>query len=303
MPTVSPTARAAVLSRPSSPPAVASNADLHSHSVFSDGTLTPSQLAARAHAQGVSLWALTDHDELGGLAEAGQAARSLGLAFLSGVEISVSYAGSTVHIVGLGVDPSHPGLCRGLASTRGGRSQRAQDIAAGLAAVGIAGAYESALQHAGNPDLIARSHFARALIERGLCRDFSEVFSRYMTEGKPGFVPHRWASLRDSVHWIRDAGGVAVIAHPGRYNFTSALEAAFFTDFIGHGGQAVEVVTGSHRPSEYAHYADLAREFKLAASRGSDFHCPQESRIDLGGLPALPSDLQPVWDLLHERIQ
>ncbi|MFT4190250.1 MAG: 3',5'-nucleoside bisphosphate phosphatase [Comamonas sp.] len=287
--------------RPSFP--VDANADLHCHSVVSDGTLTPTQLAARAQANGVALWALTDHDEIGGQAEAAQAARALGLPYLTGTEVSVTFADATVHIVGLGFDAGDPALVQGLARTRGGRDGRAREIAQGLAAVGIGHAFEGALKYAGNPDLISRSHFARYLVEIGICADIPAVFRRFMTEGKPGFVPHRWASLRETVRWIRDAGGVAVIAHPGRYGFSSTLEYAFFSEFVAHGGQAVEVVTGSHLPSEYAVYADMAREFGLAASRGSDFHSPEESRTDLGALPPLPADLQPVWSLLAERIQ
>ena len=136
-----------------------------------------------------------------------------------------------------------------------------------------------------------------------MCQDTSEVFRRYLTEGKPGFVPHRWASLKDAVGWIVNAHGVAVIAHPGRYGFTANEEYALFTEFKAHGGRAVEVVTGSHTPDEYVKYADMAQEFDLAASRGSDFHSPDESRIDLGALPWLPGQLTPVWDLLAERIQ
>jgi len=172
-----------------------------------------------------------------------------------------------------------------------------------LARVGIAGAYEGALKHAGNPDLISRTHFARYLVETGVCHDTSEVFRKYLTEGKPGFVPHRWASLGDAVSWIRDCKGVAVIAHPARYGFTPTEEFALFTEFKQHGGQAVEVVTGSHTAQEAITYADMAREFKLAASRGSDFHSPEESHTDLGTLPWLPGDLTPVWELLTDRIQ
>lgn len=282
---------------------VGCNADLHCHSVVSDGTLTPAQLAARAKANGVALWALTDHDEVGGLAEAAQSARALGLPFLTGAEVSVTFADATVHIVGLGFDAAEPALVGGLAKTRGGRDGRAHEIAHGLARAGIANAFEGALRHAGNPELISRSHFARYLVETGVCSDIPEVFRRFMTPGKPGFVPHRWATLRETVRWIRDAGGAAVIAHPGRYGFSATLEYAFFSEFVAHGGQGVEVVTGSHHPSEYAKYADMAREFKLAASRGSDFHSPAESRVDLGALPPLPADLTPVWSLLAGRIQ
>ena len=279
------------------------NADLHCHSVISDGTLTPEELAARAHANGVELWALTDHDEIGGQQRAAAAAKALGMGYLSGTEISVSFAGHTVHIVGLGFDIHDPRLLAGLQSTRGGRHDRAKDMAAGLAKVGIHGSFEGALTYAGNPDLISRTHFARFLVETGVCKDTHEVFRRFLTEGKPGFVPHRWASLGDAVRWIRECQGVAVIAHPARYGFTPTEEFALFTEFKNHGGQAVEVVTGSHSAQEAIVYADMAREFDLAASRGSDFHSPDESHTDLGSLPWLPGNLTPVWELLADRIQ
>ncbi len=278
------------------------NADLHCHSTISDGTLCPSALAARARGNGVQLWALTDHDEISGQREAATAAQAQGLDYLTGVEISVTFANTTVHIVGLGFDFDDAPLAYGLQETRGGRGTRAQDMAQQLALAGIPGAYEGALRYAGNPQLISRTHFARYLVEQGVCHDTSEVFRRFLTEGKPGFVPHRWARLGDAVRWIREAGGVAVIAHPARYDLTPTEEYALFSEFSQHGGQAVEVVTGSHTPAEYAIYADMAREFGLAASRGSDFHSPQESHTDLGQLPPLPTGLTPVWELLQPRI-
>ena len=278
------------------------NADLHCHSVISDGTLTPEALAQRAAANGVQLWSLTDHDEVGGQARALAAAQTHGLAYLSGTEISVSFAGVTVHIVGLGFDPQDPALCQGLAQTRDGRLPRAREMAAQLAAVGIAGAYEGALKYVGNPQLVSRTHFARFLVETGVCRDTPEVFRKYLTEGKPGYVPHRWAALGDAVRWTTQAGGLAVIAHPARYKFSPTEEYALFSEFKAHGGQGVEVVTGSHSVPEYAIYADMAREFDLAASRGSDFHGPGESYTDLGNLPPLPTGLTPVWELLADRI-
>jgi 3',5'-nucleoside bisphosphate phosphatase len=285
-----------------SPAASILNADLHCHSVVSDGTLTPEVLAQRAYANGVELWALTDHDEISGVLRARAAAAEHGMRFLSGVEISVSFLHQTVHIVGLGFDASNINLQQGLAQTRGGREQRAQEMAAGLAQVGIKGAFEGALKYVGNPNLISRTHFARFLVETGACQDTSEVFRKYLTEGKPGFVPHRWATLGNALQWITQAGGVAVIAHPGRYKFTANEEFALFTEFKAHGGQAVEVVTGSHTSADFVKYADMAQEFGLAASRGSDFHSPGESRIDLGQLPYLPGELTPVWELLHERV-
>ena len=280
-----------------------SNPDLHCHSTVSDGTLEPEVVAARARANGVDLWALTDHDEVGGLQRAAAAARAQGLAFLTGAEISVTFANTTVHIVGLGFDASDERLVQGLRQTRGGRGERAQEMAAQLAQVGIPGAYEGALRYVGNPELISRTHFARFLVEQRVCRDTGEVFRRFLTEGKPGFVPHRWARLGDAVRWICDAGGVAIIAHPARYSLSANEEFALFSEFRQHGGQGVEVVTGSHTAAECATYAGMAREFGLAASRGSDFHSPDESHTDLGTLPPLPGDLTPVWDLLADRIQ
>ncbi|MCR8956729.1 3',5'-nucleoside bisphosphate phosphatase [Variovorax sp. CCNWLW225] len=279
------------------------NADLHCHSVVSDGTLTPEELAARAAANGVELWALTDHDEVGGQHRAAAAARANGLRYLTGTEISVTFANETVHIVGLGFDPDDAAMTQGLYDTRGGRGKRAQEMAEGLAKVGIHGAYEGALKFVGNPELISRTHFARFLVEQGHCRDTPEVFRKYLTEGKPGYVPHRWASLKDAVSWITAAKGMAVIAHPGRYKFTANEEYALFLEFKAHGGQAIEVVTGSHTTAEYVEYADKALEFDFAASRGSDFHSPDESHCDLGKLPPLPGALTPVWELLSHRIQ
>ncbi|MEY4755315.1 MAG: hypothetical protein RJA34_213 [Pseudomonadota bacterium] len=279
------------------------NADLHCHSVISDGTLTPEALAARAKNNGVELWALTDHDEVGGQHRAAAAAKALNMRYLTGTEISITFIGQTVHIVGLGFDADDVQLVQGLRRTRGGRDVRAQEMAESLAKVGIKGAYEGALKFVGNPDLISRTHFARFLVESGVCKETNEVFRKYLTEGKPGYVEHRWATLKDAVTWITDAGGIAVIAHPARYKFSPTEEFALFSEFKSHGGQAVEVVTGSHSAAEYVTYAAMAQEFGLAASRGSDFHSPDESHTDLGTLPYLPGNLTPVWDLLAQRIQ
>jgi hypothetical protein len=279
------------------------NADLHCHSVVSDGTMIPEDLAARAAANGVELWALTDHDEIGGQHRAAAAAHAHGMKYLTGTEISVTFAGATVHIVGLGFDPDNTAMRQGLADTRGGRGARAMEMADQLAKVGIKDAYEGALRYVGNPELVSRTHFARFLVETGVCKETSEVFRKYLTEGKPGYVPHRWASLANAVQWITQAGGMAVIAHPARYKFTANEEYALFTEFKAHGGRGVEVVTGSHTAAEAVRYAETAREFGLAASRGSDFHSPDESHTDLGLLPYLPGELTPVWELLADRIQ
>jgi predicted metal-dependent phosphoesterase TrpH len=278
------------------------NADLHCHSVVSDGTLPPEALAQRAKANGVDLWALTDHDEAGGLDRAMAAARAHSLPFLTGTEISVSFVGATVHIVGLGFDHTDATLLQGLSATRSGRTQRAQQMSDELAKAGIPGAFEGAMKYVGNPDLISRSHFARYIVEAGFCPDTNSVFRKYLADGKPGYVAHQWAKLGEAVGWITGAGGVAVIAHPGRYALSANEEFALFTEFKNHGGQGVEVVTGSHGPADFIKYAEFCKEFDLVASRGSDFHSPTESRIDLGMLPDLPGSLTPVWSLLESRV-
>jgi predicted metal-dependent phosphoesterase TrpH len=269
--------------------------DLHCHSTFSDGVLSPQDLLARARDKGVEVLALTDHDGIGGLAAARVAADEYGIRLINGVEVSVTWAGHTIHIVGLNVDPACKALQDGLAATRAGRDTRGQEIAAQLAKAGIPSAWEGALRYVGNPDLISRSHFARYLVEIGVCASVSKVFENYLVDGKPGYVPMRWAALNDAIAWIREAGGTAVVAHPGRYALTDTQFWAFFTQFRDQGGEGVEVVTGSHTPDQYGEYADVARRFGFRASRGSDFHSPTESRMDLGGGPPLPADLVPVW--------
>ncbi len=271
------------------------NADLHSHSNVSDGTLAPAELAARAKANGVEIWALTDHDEVGGIAEARSAAAAVGLRFVPGVEISVTWAGKTVHIVGLGIDETERTLVDGLASVRAGRVLRGREIAAQLLEAGIPGAFEGALKLADNPEMVGRTHFARFLVAAGVRPTVNEVFRSFLVEGKPGFVPHRWATLEQAVGWIRAAGGQAVIAHPGRYAFSDLQHDALIDSFRELGGVGIEVITGSHTPDQYDTYARVARNAGLLASRGSDFHGPGESRVDLGALPLLPAGLPAVW--------
>ena len=272
------------------------NADLHCHSTVSDGQFAPADVARRAHAGGVTLWALTDHDEVGGQHEARQTAEELGMRYLAGVEISVTWASRTVHIVGLNVDPTCQALIDGLERTRNGRAARAEAIGEQLATLGIPDAYEGALKYVSNPDMISRTHFARFMVERGYASSTQDVFARFLGDGKPGYIAHRWSKLSDAVRWIQVAGGEAVIAHPGRYDYTSLEFDALFAEFIDLGGKAIEVVTGSHTPDQYREYADVARRFGFEASRGSDFHAVGEGRVDLGSLPPLPSDLKPVWE-------
>ena len=271
------------------------NVDLHCHSTVSDGLLTPTEIATRAHQHGVDVWALTDHDEVGGVAKAREVATGLGMRHIGGVEVSVTWAGKTIHIVGLNIDETNSELVQGLFDTRNGRQQRAMQMGDMLGAVGIANAYQGALTYVGNPDLISRTHFARYMVEYGYCRDISDVFKNYLVEGKPGYVEHRWASLGNAVQWITGAGGRAVVAHPGRYDLTALQMSAFLDEFKQLGGVGIEVVTGSHTPDQFDEYAKVAQRYGFLASRGSDFHGPGESMTELGALPPLASNLTPVW--------
>jgi predicted metal-dependent phosphoesterase TrpH len=271
------------------------NVDLHCHSNVSDGVLPPAKVAKVAREAGVDVWALTDHDEVGGIAAARVAAAEQGMRFVTGVEISITWAGETVHIVGLQIDEKNATLVQGLEDTRSGRDQRGREIARQLALVGIPDAYEGALKYVGNPDLMSRTHFARYIVEIGVCRNTSEVFKKYLCEGKPGYVEHRWASLQQSLQWIHGAGGIAVIAHPGRYKFSDTAEGILFDEFKQLGGSAIEVVTGSHTPDQYPEYARLANSYGFLASRGTDFHAPGETRVDFKLLPPLPGNVTPVW--------
>jgi len=271
------------------------NVDLHCHSTASDGLLGPEELVARAAANGVEVLALTDHDGVSGLAEARAKAESEGIRFVDGVEISVTWEGTTVHVVGLQIDPENPVLRSGLESVRAGRTKRAEKIGDALDAAGISDSLAGARDYAENPSLISRSHFARHLVNTGHARDVKSVFQRYLVQGKPGYVPHQWAALAEAVSWIRASGGSAVIAHPGRYKLSKSEMQALLAEFKDCGGAGIEVVTGSHTPEQYCEFARIAREFGLCASRGSDFHGKGESRADLGALPQLPEDLKPVW--------
>jgi 3',5'-nucleoside bisphosphate phosphatase len=270
------------------------NFDLHNHSTSSDGLLSPSQLMELGARQGVQAMALTDHDTVDGLEEAAGAARRLGIGFVNGVEISVSWGETTVHVVGLAFDPHSAVLAQGLRSIRDGRLGRAQRMAA-LEKLGHTGTLEAALALAGDEKRLSRTHFARHLAESGAVRDAQQAFDKYLGKGKPAFVQHRWASLEDAMSWILGAGGVAVLAHPGRYGLKPLGRATLLDEFKRLGGEAIEVVTGSHRPEEYATWRRVAEEYGFLASRGSDFHGPGESPVMPGGLPPLPASLVPVW--------
>lgn len=269
--------------------------DLHCHSTVSDGTLTPTALIHRAVERGVDVLALTDHDEIGGLPEATAAAADAGLTFVAGTELSVSWRDLTVHVVGLRIDPECPALLDGMRAIRSGRSRRGQLMGESLAAAGIPGAYEGALRFAANDELLSRTHFARFLVEAGHVRELREVFKRYLTPGKPGYVAHVWASLADAVGWIHAAGGQAVLAHPGRYKTDREGMDALLAEFKDCRGDAIEVLTSSHTEAQCREFVTHALRHGFLASCGSDFHGPGESWMDFGELPPLPASLTPVW--------
>jgi predicted metal-dependent phosphoesterase TrpH len=271
-------------------------ADLHCHSSVSDGLLPPAEVAHRAADRGIELWSLTDHDEVAGLAEARAVAEARGVRFLDGSEISISWRDdASFHVVGLGIDPAHPPLVAGLKGIRDGRDGRARRIAAELEKAGIHGAYEGAARYAEKASLVSRAHFARFLVEKKIAPDVKSVFEHYLAKGKPGYVPHEWATLEDALAWIADAGGVAVLAHPLRYRVGRDELRAFLGEFKDRGGQGIEVACGAHTPEEVQECARLARHFGLKASVASDFHGPGESYADLGMTPPLPEDLVPIW--------
>ncbi|MBL0143167.1 MAG: PHP domain-containing protein [Betaproteobacteria bacterium] len=271
------------------------NFDLHNHSTASDGLLSPTQLMQLGARNGVHAMALTDHDTIDGLEEAATAAGRLGIRFVNGVEISVTWGETTVHVVGLGIDPGAAVLAKGLASIRGGRLGRARLMAERLEALGIPGTLEAALALAGSEQRLSRTHFARHLAQVGAVKDPQRAFDKYLGKGKPAFVQHRWATLQDAVGWITGAGGIAVLAHPGRYGLKPLGRATLLEEFKRLGGEAIEVVTGSHRPEEYAAWRRVAEEYGFLASRGADFHGLGESPVEPGRLPPLPASLRPVW--------
>lgn len=271
------------------------NIDLHSHSRVSDGVLAPADLVRRACGNGVKVLALTDHDEVAGVTEAKKTADEMGIELVSGVEISITWAGTSIHIVGLRVDEKDPVLIDMLRRNRMGRMERAQKMGERFAELGIEGAYEGALKYVTNPNLISRKHFARFLVEAGVCPTISNAFDRYLKDGGSAYIRHQWATLTEAVQWILDAGGMAIVAHPGRYKIKDVALYAFLDEFKQLGGKGIEVVTGSHTPDQYLYFARLANRYGFLASVGSDFHAPGESPVDVGRLPDFPCPVEPVW--------
>lgn len=269
--------------------------DLHCHSTISDGLFTPTQLVEHALSRQIQVLALTDHDDVAGLEEASSAAREKNITFVAGVEISVTWQNKTLHILGLGIDPQFAPLVNGLSTIREGRLGRAQNIAKQLDKFGIYGSFEGAQAYASKGKLIGRTHFARFLVEKGYAKDVRTVFKKYLVKGKPGYVSHQWASLKDAVSWIISSGGQAVIAHPGRYQISKNTMEALLNEFRELGGSGIEVISPSHTSEQIQLFTYYSNRLNLLASCGSDFHGPGESHFDLGQIPPMPADCTPIW--------
>jgi predicted metal-dependent phosphoesterase TrpH len=272
--------------------------DLHSHSTASDGTLSPACLVARAADMSVDVLALTDHDTLEGIEEAQQAGQKHGIRIITGAEISVTLNGQTVHIVALDIDPASQGLGVGLQKLVEYRHWRAAEIGRRLEKHGISGAHEGAVALS-NGRLVSRTHFARFLVDKGEARDMRDCFKRFLVRNKPGHVSGEWATLEEVLGWIHGAGGHAVIAHPARYGMTRTKLRRLMGEFQELGGEAIEVVSGSHSRDECYTMARHAQDFNLHASSGSDFHTPVNQWVELGRLMPLPAGCKPVWELLE----
>ncbi|UCE89246.1 MAG: PHP domain-containing protein [Pseudomonadota bacterium] len=268
--------------------------DLHSHSTASDGTLEPEELVRHACACGVQVLALTDHDEIAGLAQAEAAAAQLQLGFVPGIELSVTWGHKTIHIVGLYVDSDSTPLQAGIERLRVFREWRGEEIARRLEERGISGALEGARRHAAG-QILSRTHFARFLVDNGNGKDVRHVFRHFLVQGKPGYVPGQWASLEEAVGWIRAAGGLAVIAHPARYKLSATRRRLLYGEFRDLGGHALEVVSGSHGRDDIRQQGQHARQFGLSASAGSDYHGPGQAYLEPGRLASVPEGCTPIW--------
>lgn len=268
--------------------------DLHSHSTASDGSLSPTDLVNRAASKGVDVLALTDHDNTAGIEEAQQAARSLSVDVVPGVEISVTWNGVTVHVLGLGVDPECEALQAGLKKLREFRHWRAEEIGRRLQKAGIDNALQGAKRFASG-NLISRTHFALHLVEQQHAKDVRDVFKKFLVHNKPGYVPGQWTQLQSAVAWIHEAGGQAVIAHPVRYRLTNTRLKQLLAEFKQYGGDGLEVVSSSHSADQCRAMAEYAKQFEFFASCGSDYHGPEHAWIELGKIPPLPDSCVPIW--------
>lgn len=268
--------------------------DLHSHSDYSDGILSPSELVSRAYEQSVNVLALTDHDTLAGIAEAQAAASSCGLDLIPGIEFSCQWNGRGIHIVGLNVDTNNEQLLNAVEEQRQRRELRTETIAKRLHKAGIEGSLHWVQQKAGK-GTIGRPHFAQFLVEKGHVRTINLAFKKYLGAGKPGDVKNLWPDIEDACSWIRAAGGHAVLAHPDKYKLTRTKLRELCADFKESGGAAIEIVSGKQQANVTQNIMGLAKEFDMLGSLGSDFHQPQQPWQELACCGFLPEGIEPVW--------
>jgi predicted metal-dependent phosphoesterase TrpH len=272
--------------------------DLHCHSTASDGALSPTELVQRAHQQGVTSLALTDHDTTAGLTEAQLCADATGVKLITGIELSTNWQDKCFHIVGLGIDPTYAPLAEATCNLQSTRLERAEKIALKLEKKRIPGALE-AVKNAAGDGMITRTHFADFLVSQNHVSTQQEAFDRYLAKGKPAYVSTSWAKLELAVSWITESGGVAVLAHPLRYKLSANWMKRLLTAFKDAGGQGIEVITSRINADEIRLVADYATRFELAGSMGSDFHNAVNQWTELGRLAPLPKNIKPVWELLN----
>lgn len=270
--------------------------DLHTHSNASDGILSPEALVSRARSRGVTHLALTDHDTTEGLQRAAIIADQEGICLISGIEFSTQWQGLNIHVIGLNVDAEGEQLSAAVTQQGKVRGERAQEIGRRLAREGIEDALEGAQSFAQGAS-IGRPHFARFLVEEGHVSNMNAAFKRYLGAGKAGDVKHTWPEIPKVIADIRSAGGVAVLAHPNRYNLTRTKLRRLVAYFKDSGGQAMEVISGHQNSNETAAMQGIATQFELYASCGSDFHVPDQPWQELGAFGSLPKQCKPVWQL------
>lgn len=268
--------------------------DLHTHTTASDGQLSPAALVIKAKTCGIDVLAITDHDTTAGISQAVDEADRQNINLLAGVELSVSWTDKNFHIVGLNIDPDNSALKKSLKTTKDLREQRAKEIGKRLDKHGVSNAYHEARELAGI-HTITRSHFARVLVKQGFAKDCNEVFKKYLIHNKPGYVKTDWIDMETGIKLINESGGLAILAHPMRYNITASWLRRFLASFREAGGSGIEVVTGNSNADEIRTVASYATRFELTGSAGSDFHGFDNTWFQLGQLAPMPESVTPVW--------
>lgn len=275
--------------------------DLHCHSTASDGALSPADLLARAHEQGVSHLALTDHDTLNGLAQARLAAQDYNIELIAGVELSCVWKSNTIHVVGLDFAENDPQFLARLQQQNANRHARARMIVERLAKLKVNGLLQQATEHAGG-DVPGRPHFAQALVDAGVVKNIAQAFKRHLGAGKAGDVKAFWPELDEVVRWVNDAGGIAVLAHPRKYDLSATKLRTLVAEFRRAGGGGIEVCSPGLTSGDVSFLAQLCQNEGLWASQGSDFHTPRAPWAELGRIHKMPEQLSPVWHHFRQPI-